>query len=146
MAHSDKHTERQRVQGIRKEYRAKHRTARKSIRQDKDLSRSERKFKLGASKAYHKVNRQGVPGGFIAFGKYHQKQIARTKKRADRKALKTEKRASRVAARERRKTLTSEMKTKQGLSTSTKANKQFWLINAKNRGMKLNEYYDKYVK
>lgn len=146
MGHSLDRESRQKVRATRQEYRTKQRTAIQLIRENKDLSRSERRFSIGASRAFHRVDRHGVPGGTIAYGKYAGKVGAKVKRKADRQSERDAKRASRVASRTHRKESTTRMKTKQGLSTSTKANKLFWSTNAKNRGMTLYDYYDKYVK
>jgi hypothetical protein len=143
MAHE---ADRKGIRDTRKKYRALGRTAVKAIRKAKEGTRAERRAKIGGTRAFHKVDKEGHVGGFAGFGAYAAKVSAKAKKKSDRKAVRAEKKTARVAKRTTKKRQKTEMKEKKSLSSYAKNDLDFFKRNAKQRGMKLHEYYDKYVK
>jgi hypothetical protein len=101
-ARKEKKTARKERRSLKKEYRVKGRTAAKKIRAESEPGK-ERRVKLGASKAFHKVDKEGKVGGFAAFGKYAAKVTTQHRKREDRKKVRVDRKAERAARRADRK-------------------------------------------
>lgn len=153
---------RKEVRGIRKDQRTQLREKLREVRQNKDLSNVERRAQAGGARAFHKVDREGNVGGFKAFGEFAKKfgdreqaRAGRVQAREDRQAARVERREARPAAqkaaarqeaRQTHKDNIAYMKEKKASGTLLKNDLQFFKHNAKLRGMKLPEYYAKYVK
>jgi hypothetical protein len=91
-----KQAKRKEVQATRKEMGEKKRTRAKEIR--KELKGKERRAHLGANRVFHKVDKEGKPGGMLAFSKYSAKVGAQNKKREDRKKARADRKAARSSA------------------------------------------------
>jgi hypothetical protein len=107
---ASKRTERKEIRGKRKEGRKKSRAAVKEIR-SKDKPGAARRGLVLATKAFHKVDKEGKPGGYKAFGKFTgskrakrigeavKRQKARREAREDRQKARKERIAARKADR-----------------------------------------------
>lgn len=142
----NKREERAATRATRKEYRLLQRTDIKKHRQNKDLSALERRYAIGASRAFHKVGADGKPGGHKAAASYAKKNTEKMAAQTARKAKVTANRSTRVAAAATLKERRTDMNVKR---RETSAYKQqdvdFYKRNAKQRGMSLVDYYEKYV-
>jgi hypothetical protein len=137
---------RQTTRATRKKYRGLQRDAIKKIRQDKDRSGYEKRMHIGATRAFHKVDRDGNVGGFKAFGEYSQKVSPAMTKRAERDKARNDRKAAAATAKVEKQASISSMKEKKGRSTQLKQDTEFFKRNAKVRGMSIQDYYAKYVK
>jgi hypothetical protein len=158
-----KQAKRKEVRTTRKEYGEKKRTAAKAIRKG-DLKGRERRLALRSNRVFHRVDKEGKPGGFPAFGKLaakvtgrKTKRDERQKARAERKAARpgaakrAERKATRVTAKaDRQSTQTTKRQLKDSWKdkrkTVSKADRSFHKAAAKQKQMKEWEYYNKYVK
>ena len=80
---------------LTKTHRKQKKAAIKDIRKSDD-SKEDKKKKIGAARAFHKV-KKGKVGGFAAYGEYSQKVSEKAKKKADRKAKVADRKAARKA-------------------------------------------------
>ena len=85
-------------------------------------------------------------GGMSAFGKYSGRVGGRAKKREERKTVRSERRTARKEKVTARRAKVTSMKEKSRTSSYLKQDIDFFRINARQRGMKLPDYYAKYVK
>jgi hypothetical protein len=132
-AATDRRKERRAARVAKKTRRQNLRKEIKGHRQNKDLTKVQKRGLIGASRAMHK-------GGMAGVGKYSQKMTARKKKRDDRKAARTARKAAKVTRKEQR----TSWKEKRG--TVSKADRSFHQMAAKQKQMKEYEYYNQYVK
>ena len=149
---SDVATDRQDIRAKRDEWRTKGREEIKKIRSEETQS-PERRAKIQATKAYHKTDKDGNPGGFAAVGALQQKLGASTNAATARKTTRTDKTAARNSAREAKKAAAAaklakvaSMKEKKAAGTYLTQDTDFFKRNAKQRGMSVEDYYAKYVK
>jgi hypothetical protein len=145
-----KKAKRKDVRATRKEHGAQKRTAAKAIRQG-ELKGKARQSALGANRVFHKVDKEGKPGGFTAFGKYTAKVGAKNKKREERKTARADRKTARTAKRAESKTAHTTRKAqrdawKDKKNSVSKTDRSFHTMAAKQKQMKEWEYYDKYVK
>ena len=145
-ARAAKTVKRKEVRAKRKKSRVAGRAAIKKIRQNKDISGYERRMRIGGARAYHKTDSEGTAGGMKAMFAHSQKVGPAMTKRADRIKAREARSTERAAAKAKSAELKTSMKTKQSQSSYLKQDTDFFKRNAKQRGMKLADYYAKYVK
>ena len=133
------------TKSLRKTHRTQRRAAVKGFREDKSLSKTERRRSIKMTRKFHRVSDKGKVGGFAAVGKYTAKVAAKIKAKTAKKQHKTDRKTAKRAARatkKENKTLKKEKVHPGYLRQDT----DFFKRNAKQRGMTLSAYYAKYVK
>lgn len=141
------------TKNLKRSHRTQRRAAVKGFREDKSLSKTERRRSIKTTRKFHKVSDKGKVGGWAAVGKYTAKvaakikaRTARKQRKTDRKQVRTDRKTAKREARSTRKANKASMKEKVGKGTYLKQDTDFFKRNAKQRGMKLSAYYAKYVK